>query len=104
MTRLRLGSATASVICALALLGSPVLAQDAKKAADTNVYNTLRDIINQGADLYNSGDWSGCHRLYEGALLTVRPFLEHRPDQQKAITEGIARVEQRFRPVAISTP
>jgi len=62
-----------------------------RKAVDTHAYGTLREVINQGADLYNGGDWNGCHRMYEGALIALRPFLDHRPDLQKAIDEGIAK-------------
>jgi hemoglobin len=95
MTRLKWCNAMA-LMCALAV-GSVSLRADAppkggdRKAADTQVFNTLRDVVNQGADLYNSGDWSGCYRLYEGALLGIRPFLDHRPELQKAIADGITR-------------
>ena len=62
------------------------------KALHTSLYNTLRDVINHGADLYNepNGDWNGCYRLYEGALMAVRPLLSHRPALQKDIDTGIA--------------
>jgi len=88
--------------CALVLVGSAGLrAEDApkpagppleRKALDTSLYNTLRDVINHGADLYNppNGDWNGCYRLYEGALMAVRPLLSHRPELQKAIDAGVA--------------
>ena len=61
-----------------------------RKALDTALYNTLRDVINRGADLYNppNGDWNGCYRLYEGALMSVRPLLN--PDLQKTIDGGLA--------------
>jgi hemoglobin len=63
-----------------------------RKAVDGLVYNTLRDVINQGADLYNppADDWNGCYRLYEGALMALRPMLDHRPELQKAIDTGLA--------------
>ena len=35
----------------------------------------LRDVINQGADLYNGGDRNGCYRLFQGALLVLRAQL-----------------------------
>lgn len=66
--------------------------------ADKAIYNVLRDVANHGADLFNKqGDWAGCYRVYEGALLTVKPFLAHRPDLQKAIDEGITNAEQEGR-------
>ncbi len=92
----------ALAVCALALSGGDrrAAAQDKppdRKAVDTSVYNTLRAIINQGADLFNepNHDHNGCYRLYEGALLSIRPFLDHRPALQKMIDEGIASAKTR---------
>jgi hemoglobin len=59
------------------------------KDIDKHVYNSLRDVINHGADLYNAGDWAGCYRLYEGALMAVEPMLGHRAELQKAIRDGV---------------
>jgi hypothetical protein len=64
------------------------------KALDAKVFATLRDVINRGADLYNSGELSACYRVYEGSLMTIRPLIEHRPELQKAITAGIASAER----------
>src|SRR5437763_300451 len=62
-----------------------------RKALDRILFNDLRDVINHGADLYNvNQDYAGCYRLYEGALMAVRPFLDHRPELQRAITTGLA--------------
>jgi hypothetical protein len=63
------------------------------RAIDKMVLDTLRDVINRGADLYNGGEWTGCYRLYEGALRTVKPFLKHRPNLQKAIDEGLVNAQ-----------
>ncbi len=65
----------------------PTLAELDKMAADA-----LREAHNRGAELYNRGDPAGCLRLYEGALLTVRPFLAHRPAARKALDDGLAEV------------
>jgi hypothetical protein len=64
------------------------------KALDAKVHSTLRDVINRGAELYNSLDYAACYRLYEGSLMTIRPLIDHRPDLQKAITAGIASAER----------
>ncbi len=86
--------------CVLAVLAGAGRAQEARtgalerKALDVALYNDLRDVINRGADLYNSGDWAGCYRLYEGALMAVKPMLDHRPGLQKAIGEGITNAER----------
>ncbi len=86
-------------------LSGPFWAQDKKgsmggggmvpKAADKVIYSVLREVANHGAELFNKqGDWAGCYRVYEGALLTVKPFLAHRPALQKAIDEGIQKAGQ----------
>jgi hypothetical protein len=64
------------------------------RAIDTLVLDTLRDVINRGADLYNGGELIGCYRLYEGALITVKPLLKHRPALQKAIGDGLVDAER----------
>jgi hemoglobin len=71
-----------------------------RKALDQRVYAVLREVINRGADLYNEpvNDRAGCYRLYQGSLLTLRPLLDHRPEQQKAIDEGLAEAERQPTP------
>src|SRR5262245_31489695 len=42
------------------------------KAFDKLVVDTLRDVHDRGADLYNTKkDYPGAYRLYQGSLLTV---------------------------------
>jgi hemoglobin len=65
-----------------------------RKTLDGLLYTNLKEIANHGATLYNTGDWNGCYRLYEGALMAVRPLLEHHPKLQDAIKEGIANAQQ----------
>src|SRR5207245_5317248 len=44
-----------------------------------------------GAMIFNNqGDYAGCFRVYEGALLTTRPLLGKYPELQKAIDQGLA--------------
>ncbi|MBA2226140.1 MAG: hypothetical protein WHU94_10465 [Thermogemmata sp.] len=64
-------------------------------AFDRLVVDTLRDVHNLGAELYNnSRDYAGTYRLYHGALLTVRPLLSHRPPVQQRIDLGLQEVER----------
>jgi len=50
---------------------------------------SLREVINRGAKIFNeNGDHAGCYRLYEGALVALRPVLE-KPLQQE-IDRGLA--------------
>lgn len=61
------------------------------KAFDKAVIDSLREVHNKGADLYNtSNDHAAAYRLYQGALEAVRPLLAHRPDAQKMIDSGLA--------------
>ena len=53
------------------------------------VADTLKEVHNRGADLYNRGDPAGAYRMYEGALSSVRPFVAHRPAILKAIEDGL---------------
>lgn len=63
-------------------------------AFDRLVIETLRDVHNRGAALYNDGkDYSGCYRFYEGSIRTIRPLLAHRPAIQKSIDADLAKVE-----------
>jgi hypothetical protein len=61
-------------------------------ALDKLAVDALREVHNRGAELYNRGDAAGCYRMYEGALLVVRPFLAHRPDVLKVLDSGLADV------------
>jgi len=65
----------------------PTLADMEKRTVDV-----LRDIHNRGAELYNRGDAAGCYRMYEGALIAVRPFLSHRAAVAKSLDDGLADV------------
>src|SRR5262245_45134018 len=88
---LRLGVGTAVLLGGLLVLGGR--AQDTnedRKALDEQVYKVLRDVINAGSDLYNrESDHAGCARLYQGALMTLRPLLDHHPELQKNIDTGL---------------
>src|SRR6185437_12927754 len=78
----------------LLLAGSAVLAADPKTDASLNqsISDSLRELHDRGAELYNKfGDHSGAYRLYEGALLAVKPLLGNRPDVQKTIADGLKK-------------
>jgi hypothetical protein len=65
------------------------------KAYDALVVDTLRDVHNKGAELFNEHrDFYGTYRMYQGSLLTVRPLLAHRPAAQKLIDDGLAAAEK----------
>jgi hypothetical protein len=89
----RLGWLAAVVLGAAAWsLAGPATAQkDADdKALEKSIEETLRKVIDLGANIYNKqSDYNGCFRLYEGALLTLRPVLIKYPELQKAIDSAI---------------
>jgi hemoglobin len=61
-----------------------------QKAFDTKVRRSLYDVINHGVDLYQDDkDYWGCYRLFEGALQAVTPLLDHHPQLQRAIADGL---------------
>ncbi len=62
-------------------------------ALDQQMADTLKEIHNRGADLYNNGDAAGCYRIFQGALMTVRPLLGHHEKVQKAIETGLSEAE-----------
>ncbi|MGL6097876.1 MAG: hypothetical protein ACRC7O_19000, partial [Fimbriiglobus sp.] len=82
-------------VLAMTLAAGPTAAQTPAVTAadlDRTALNALKDIHNKGADLYNTGDAAGCYRLYQGAVVAVRPFLAHRPKAQGMIDAGLAEV------------
>jgi len=60
------------------------------RTIDRNLYTTLRDVHNVGADLYNRGDAAGCCRVFEGALPVAAAMLSHRLNEQKLIADTLA--------------
>jgi hypothetical protein len=78
------------------LLAGDGFSQD-KKVADKHdaaaLNAALRDVINAGAKIFNeNGDHAGCYRMYQGALISVRPFLA--PELQKRIDDGMMTAEK----------
>lgn len=90
---------TALALAAVLGLNPIARADDEKmpdaKAFDKAVVDTLRAVHNTGADLYNEGkDFPGAYRMYQGALMTVRPLLAHHPEAQKLIDVGFADADK----------
>lgn len=64
------------------------------KSLDRQVSEALRDVHDQGRELYNAGDTGSCYRMFQGGLLMARGLLGNRPDLQKAIADGMAAAER----------
>jgi hemoglobin len=97
MSRLTWCAAPAGAACLLVLsLTGTFWAQDQKPVAAKHdaaaLRASLKDVINTGAALFNKyGDHAGCYRLYQGALLSVKPFLA--PATQQEIDSALAEAE-----------
>jgi hypothetical protein len=62
----------------------------------TSLNDSLRDVINAGRKIFNEeGDYAGCYRMFQGSLMTVRPFVA--PNLQKKIDQGMANAEKMAR-------
>jgi hemoglobin len=68
-----------------------------EKGAEQKLYDLLRDVINEGVDLYTNRDYAGCYHFWQGSLRTLSPFLEQHGDWQKLIDGALA--EARGTPV-----
>jgi hypothetical protein len=80
------------------LMVSPLQADEKKlnpREIDKQLFDLLKEVHNQGADLYNTGDAGGSYRFFQGSLKTVRAVLTYRPADQKFIDEILADAEKR---------
>jgi hemoglobin len=66
-----------------------------KAAFDRQISDSLRDMHNKAADLFNAvKDYNGSYRMFQGGLHVVRPLLAHRPDVQQLIDQGLQEAER----------
>src|SRR5260221_2109951 len=66
-----------------------------RKEIDRRLADSLRDVINIGAKIYNeNGDMEGCYRVYEGALTTALPLLDHRAELKKSVEDALPRAKK----------
>lgn len=72
----------------------PINADDMKLspgAVDERLNMIIYDTVTLGTDLYNHGNQEGCQRLYQGALMSIVPMLDHRPELKKMAMEKLER-------------
>jgi hemoglobin len=66
----------------------------ARKDLDQRLYDSIYDVTKEGVRLYNDrGDEAGCYRLFEAALKTAGPLLDHRPELQKFVADKLKAAE-----------
>ncbi len=84
----------------LGLIATAVSAQTlppksiAESGLDRIAIDVLKEMHDKGAVLYNAGDAAGSLKVYNTTLLSVKPFLQHRPAIQKSIDSGITEAEK----------
>jgi hypothetical protein len=62
--------------------------QSWQRERQPQVNTALRDVINEGADLFNlQADHAGCYRLYQGSLVALKPMLE--PWQKRFVDKAL---------------
>ncbi len=66
----------------------------AESELDRIAIDVLKEMHDKGAVLYNAGDAAGSLKVYNTTLLSVKPFLQHRPAIQKSIDSGITEAEK----------
>lgn len=79
--------------CALSValvMVMPLQAQEEPSRRDDKLYQALREVLNEGAALYNSGDRNGCHRLYQGTLLILERRFAADAEMHKLIERALA--------------
>lgn len=57
------------------------------KDFDARIENQLYEVLKLGTDIYNRGGHDACYRLYQGSLLSILGFLDHRPESQTKIKQ-----------------
>jgi hemoglobin len=66
----------------------------ARKDLDQRLYDSIYEVTKEGVRLYNErGDDAGCYRLFEAALKTAAPLLDHRPELQKFVVDHLKAAE-----------
>lgn len=83
-----------SLIAALMLLPSVTMAQTiTARDLDARVDNQLFQVLKLGTDIYNRGAHESCFRLYQGSLMSLQGFLEHRPDHLTRIQNALKQTD-----------
>jgi hypothetical protein len=108
MRKLAWLSLSLGTICLIAL-APRTSAQTAAPVAEKHdakiLRGALKDVVNAGAELFNKyGDHAGCYRLYQGALIAIKPFLG--AATQKDIEDALTGAEAlpRFSDRAFALP
>ncbi len=82
-----------AAVAVLLTLGPAPSAQGtlSRKDVDTRIDGALFDVTAMAVKLFNNGNEEGCARLFQGALHTALPLLDHRPDLKKRTEDKLGR-------------
>jgi len=64
------------------------------KDLDARIEKQLFEVLTLGTDIYNRGSHDACFRLYQGSLMSIAGFLDHRPDQVLKINKALKATDQ----------
>ncbi|HQR08007.1 MAG TPA: group 1 truncated hemoglobin, partial [Gemmatales bacterium] len=64
------------------------------KDLDARIEKQLFEVLTLGTDIYNRGSHDACFRLYQGSLMSIAGFLDHRPDQALMINKALKATDQ----------
>ncbi len=84
-------------VLALALLGATVSLARAddkpldRAELDKRVVAAVYETAVAGTNLFNGGNQEGCYRLYQGALSSLAPLLDHRPKLQATVKAALTK-------------
>ena len=59
------------------------------KDLDARIEKQLYEVLTLGTDIYNRGSHDACFRLYQGSLMSIAGFLDHRPDQVLKLNKAL---------------
>jgi uncharacterized protein YkwD len=76
------------ILCAVILFPVPLFAADRPTGLDRKLVEAVKASLLHGANVFNTGDSGGCCRVFEGALASLKPLMDHHPELQKEIDRG----------------
>lgn len=60
---------------------------------DKRIVITVYQTALLGTDIFNKGKHDECYRLYQGALLALQPFLDHRPALAESVKAKLVKAD-----------
>lgn len=80
-------------IAGIGIVGILLSCSSSQARDDSALKESLRQLHDKGAELYNNGEPQAAYRLFEGGLFIARTALAHRPGVQTLIDAGLKEAE-----------